>query len=32
MTDLESKARLARECLAFADTLAASVGVRAVAS
>ncbi|HKU85768.1 MAG TPA: 2-phospho-L-lactate transferase [Casimicrobiaceae bacterium] len=32
MTDLETKARLARECLAFADTLAPSIGVRAAAS
>ena len=32
MTSLESKTRLARECLAFADTLAASMGRRAVAS
>jgi LPPG:FO 2-phospho-L-lactate transferase len=28
MTNLESKVRLARECLAFADTLAASMGAR----
>ena len=32
MTDLESKMRLARECLAFAETLAASVRARVVAS
>ena len=32
MTNLESKARLARECEAFADTLAASIGARAVGS
>jgi LPPG:FO 2-phospho-L-lactate transferase len=32
MTDLESKMRLARECLAYADSLAASLRARAVAS